>query len=54
MRVEASREAAGLVTANEHALVFYGKAGFIADHEVQTRFAVGIRMHLDVTPDPPA
>jgi GNAT superfamily N-acetyltransferase len=38
------------VTANQHALVFYGKAGFIADHEVQTRFAVGIRMHLDVTP----
>src|SRR5215472_13199837 len=38
------------VTANQHALAFYGKAGFIADHEVQTRFAVGIRMHLDVTP----
>ena len=38
------------VTANQHALVFYGKAGFIADHEVQTRFGAGIRMHLDVTP----
>jgi len=38
------------VTANPHALVFYGKAGFIADHEVQTRFGAGIRMHLDVTP----
>jgi GNAT superfamily N-acetyltransferase len=38
------------VTANEHALVFYGKAGFIADHEVQTRFGPGIRMHLDVAP----
>jgi GNAT superfamily N-acetyltransferase len=38
------------VTANEHALVFYGKAGFIADHDVQTRFGPGIRMHLDVAP----
>ena len=38
------------VTANQHALVFYGKAGFIADHEVQTRFGSGTRMHLDVTP----
>jgi GNAT superfamily N-acetyltransferase len=38
------------VTANQHALVFYGKAGFIADHEVQTRFGPGFRMHLDVAP----
>jgi len=38
------------VTANQHALVFYEKAGFIADHEVRTRFGPGIRMHLDVTP----
>ena len=38
------------VTANQHALVFYGKAGFIAGHEVQTQFGAGIRMHLDVTP----
>ena len=38
------------VTANQHALVFYGKAGFIADHEVGTRFGPGIRMHLDVAP----
>ena len=38
------------VTANPHALVFYGKAGFIADHEVPTRFGPGIRMHLDVAP----
>jgi GNAT superfamily N-acetyltransferase len=38
------------VTANQHALVFYGKAGFIADHEVRTRFGPGTRMHLDVTP----
>ena len=38
------------VTANQHALVFYGKAGFVADHEVRTRFGPGTRMHLDVTP----
>ena len=38
------------VTANQHALLFYGKAGFVADHEVQTQFGAGIRMHLDVTP----
>jgi GNAT superfamily N-acetyltransferase len=38
------------VTANLHALVFYEKAGFIADHEVQTRFGPGFRMHLDVAP----
>ena len=38
------------VTANQHALAFYGKAGFIADHEVPTRFGPGIRMHLDVAP----
>jgi GNAT superfamily N-acetyltransferase len=38
------------VTANPHALVFYGRAGFIADHEVQTRFGPGTRMYLDVTP----
>jgi GNAT superfamily N-acetyltransferase len=38
------------VTANPHALVFYGKAGFIAGHEVQTRFGPGLRMYIDVTP----
>jgi GNAT superfamily N-acetyltransferase len=38
------------VTANQHALVFYRRAGFVADHEVRTRFGPGIRMHLDVTP----
>ena len=38
------------VTANQHALVFYRKAGFVAGHEVRTRFGPGIRMHLDVTP----
>ena len=36
------------VTANQHALVFYEKAGFVTDHEVQTRFGPGLRMHLDV------
>jgi GNAT superfamily N-acetyltransferase len=38
------------VTANQHALAFYGKAGFTADHEVRTRFGPGTRMHLDVAP----
>ena len=38
------------VTANQHALVFYRKAGFASDHEVRTRFGPGTRMHLDVTP----
>ena len=38
------------VTANPHALVFYGKAGFISDHGVQTRFGPGLRMHTDVDP----
>ena len=38
------------VTANPHALVFYGKAGFIAGHEVQTRFGPGLRMYIDVSP----
>ena len=38
------------VTANQHALVFYRKAGFVVDHEVQTRFGPGLRMHLGVAP----
>jgi len=38
------------VTANPHALVFYGKAGFISDHGVQTRFGPGLRMHIYVDP----
>ncbi len=38
------------VTANPHALAFYQRAGFVADHEVQTRFGPGSRMHLDVVP----
>jgi GNAT superfamily N-acetyltransferase len=36
------------VTANPHALAFYRQAGFVAGHEVQTRFGPGTRMHLDV------
>ena len=36
------------VIANQHALVFYEKTGFVVDHEVQTRFGPGLRMHLDV------
>jgi len=38
------------VTANPHALAFYRQAGFVAGHEVQTRFGPGTRMHLDVVP----
>jgi GNAT superfamily N-acetyltransferase len=38
------------VTANPHALLFYERAGFTADHEVRTRFGPGLRMHLGVTP----
>lgn len=38
------------VTANLHALAFYEKAGFTADHEVATQFGAGTRMHLDVAP----
>jgi GNAT superfamily N-acetyltransferase len=38
------------VTANRHALAFYGQIGFVADHEVETAFGPGQRMHLDVAP----
>jgi len=38
------------VTANPHALVFYESVGFAVDHEVQTRFGPGSRMHVDVAP----
>jgi GNAT superfamily N-acetyltransferase len=38
------------VTANPHALAFYGQIGFVADHEVETTFGPGQRMHLDVAP----
>jgi GNAT superfamily N-acetyltransferase len=38
------------VTANPHALAFYRQAGFVAGHEVVTRFGPASRMHLDVVP----
>jgi GNAT superfamily N-acetyltransferase len=38
------------VTANEHALAFYAKAGFLLDHDVETRFGSAARMHLEVGP----
>lgn len=38
------------VTANQHALAFYEKAGFVVDHDVETRFGPAPRMHLDVMP----
>ena len=37
------------VTANGHALSFYGAAGFVLDEMTETRFGPGYRMHLDVT-----
>jgi GNAT superfamily N-acetyltransferase len=36
------------VTANNHALAFYARAGFVAGREVPTRFGSATRMHLDV------
>lgn len=38
------------VTANEHALGFYQKAGFVYDRNVYTRFGPAPRMHLDILP----
>ncbi|MGZ4435018.1 MAG: GNAT family N-acetyltransferase [Frankiaceae bacterium] len=38
------------VTANQHALVFYGRVGFVFDHQVETRFGPALRMHVDVVP----
>ena len=37
------------VTANQHALGFYEKAGFVVDGEVQTRFGPAPRMGMDLT-----
>ena len=37
-------------TANQHALAFYQKAGFIADHEVQTRFGSSTAPLLTLEP----
>lgn len=36
------------VTANQHALAFYEKAGFVVGYEVETRFGPAPRMHLEV------
>ncbi len=48
--VEAEREDVGRidVTANPHALGFYGAVGFVAGARVETEFGSGLRMHLDV------
>lgn len=35
------------VTANEHALAFYQRVGFVHDGVTQTRFGPGLRMHID-------
>ncbi len=35
------------VTANEHALGFYERVGFVHDGVTQTRFGPGLRMHID-------
>jgi GNAT superfamily N-acetyltransferase len=40
------------VTANGHALRFYEAVGFVFDKEVETRFAVGYRMHRPIAPQP--
>jgi GNAT superfamily N-acetyltransferase len=46
----AGRRGAGRVevTANQHALAFYERVGFVAGHEVETRFGPAPRMHLDL------
>jgi GNAT superfamily N-acetyltransferase len=38
------------VTANGHALGFYEAVGFIGHEVVETQFATGTRMHLDIEP----
>jgi RimJ/RimL family protein N-acetyltransferase len=38
------------VTANQHALAFYRKAGFVVDHEVTTLFGPAPRMRMDIAP----
>lgn len=51
--VEIARKQGALrieVTANEHALGFYEKSGFVFDREVETRFGPALRMHLEVGP----
>jgi len=39
------------VTANQHALAFYAKAGFALSHSVQTRFGPAPRMYRDSVPE---
>ena len=39
------------VTANGHAREFYESVGFVLDHMVDTRFAPGYRMRLDLGRD---
>jgi GNAT superfamily N-acetyltransferase len=36
------------VDGNRHALQFYRRVGFVVDHEVETEFGTGLRMHLTV------
>jgi GNAT superfamily N-acetyltransferase len=38
------------VTANAHALAFYGTVGFVVDGPIATQFGSGLRMHLEVAP----
>ncbi len=50
----ARREAAQRieVTANPHAMTFYGAVGFVSDGAADTQFGPGVRMHLDVAAEP--
>jgi GNAT superfamily N-acetyltransferase len=38
------------VTANQHALAFYEKTGFVVDREVTTMFGPAPRMHMELAP----
>jgi GNAT superfamily N-acetyltransferase len=40
------------VTGNPHAARFYARVGFHTVGEARTELGPGIRMHLDITPDP--
>jgi GNAT superfamily N-acetyltransferase len=37
------------VTANPHALAFYGQAGFVPSGSIETRFGPAARMRLEIT-----
>src|SRR4051794_19055301 len=54
LRIVAEAAAEGVaridVTANPHALDFYGAAGFVVDARQDTELGSGLRMHLDVAP----